>query len=395
MTGSASVGILGVAVASLVWGSNFIVCKGYELPSDGIHFAFLMSIGILLVGLLSLFSSEMEDGDYEAVFSPCGLLGGALWACGNFLTVPIIQAIGLGVGLAIWAGVNMIVAFVVGAIGMEGVGVPLPKERLSHPTAGVFGVIFGVTALCLFANIKSGSDISSESASEQAEPNLEDPYTATNVRELEIPTETPMDQPTTLSQPLLEQPEYSPSDGVLNASTPETNQDLLTGNVSLGVFMGVVAGAFYGFNMVPLSIWNNKINRNGHIFNHPLPSDLLRSLRFFFSQFAGIFLVGITGFGLYCVCTKNKPKLVPPEATLPSIICGMVWAVGCAGAIVATSELGQAVGYVLVLNGSFLVNSAWSILVFKEIQGERNLKLFGGAFSLIVLSSIMISVSKA
>lgn len=393
MTGNASVGILGVAVASLVWGSNFIVCKGYELPSDGIHFAFLMSIGILLVGLLSLFSSEMEDGDYEAVFSPCGLLGGALWACGNFLTVPIIQAIGLGVGLAIWAGVNMIVAFVVGAIGMEGMGVPLPKEPLSHPTAGVFGVIFGVTALCLFANIKSGSDTHLEGEVEQADTNLDDPAASTNERDAELSTETPVDQPTTLSQPLLEQPEDSPSNGITNS--PEANQDVLTGNVPLGVLMGVVAGAFYGFNMVPLSIWNNKITRNGHMFNHPLPSDLLRSLRFFFSQFAGIFLVGITGFGVYCVCTKNKPKLVPPEATLPSIICGMVWAVGCAGAIVATSELGQAVGYVLVLNGSFLVNSAWSILVFKEIQGERNLKLFGGAFSLIVLSSIMISVSKA
>ena len=122
MTGNLAVGITGVIVASIVWGSNFTVVRKYDMPADGVHFAFLMSLGILSVGLLTILSSPVEDGDFEAVFAPCGLVGGALWAAGNFLTVPIIQCIGLGVGLALWAGTNMIVAFVVGAMGLEGVG---------------------------------------------------------------------------------------------------------------------------------------------------------------------------------------------------------------------------------------------------------------------------------
>lgn len=158
--------------------------------------------------------------------------------------------------------------------------------------------------------------------------------------------------------------------------------------------MAVIAGTLYGLQFVPLKIWNNKVIKNGHMFGHDLPPDTIRALRFFFSQFAGIFLMATAGFTLYCVLTKNLPQLVPREATLPAIICGATWAVGCGGAMFATSELGNTVGFPLVLNFSFLVNSAWSILVFKEIQSKRNLQLFGVAFLLNVLSSLFISISK-
>merc|ERR1711871_1519081 len=129
--GSTIVGVVGVIVAALFWGSNFIVCKGYKLPDDGFHFVLLMSIGILLVGLCALFASrfDSDEGDFEVVFAPDGLLGGFVWSLGNFLTVAIVKNIGLGLGLAIWAGFNLIVAFVVGVIGMGSV---LEAEHLAH-----------------------------------------------------------------------------------------------------------------------------------------------------------------------------------------------------------------------------------------------------------------------
>ena len=128
------VGIVGVIVASCFWGSNFIVCKGYTgIPSNGVHFAFLMSSGILLVGFVTLFFSPTARGDFVVVLAPLGLLGGAIWAAGNCLTVPIIWHLGLGVGLSTWVAVNMIVAFIVGALGLEGIGLNLPPEELTRP----------------------------------------------------------------------------------------------------------------------------------------------------------------------------------------------------------------------------------------------------------------------
>ena len=170
--GSPLVGIVGVGIASTFWGSNFIVCKGYKLPDDGMHFVLLMSVGILFVGICTLFTSQIEDGDFEVVFAPDGLLGGAIWALGNFLTVPIVSNIGLGMGLAIWAGVSLIVAFVVGWVGM---GSLLPKEALAVPAMGAVGISLAVGALFLFSRLKPTLDDSEDGAQEDVDARMTQP----------------------------------------------------------------------------------------------------------------------------------------------------------------------------------------------------------------------------
>jgi len=103
------VGIVGVAVSSIGWGSNFIVCKSFDMK-DGIVFQFWMCTGILIVGLLTLLASEHDDsskgegGDYLAVFSLVTMSGGMMWGVGNILTTKIVSSIGLGLGMAIWGG---------------------------------------------------------------------------------------------------------------------------------------------------------------------------------------------------------------------------------------------------------------------------------------------------
>lgn len=428
MTGNVTVGAIGVLVASILWGSNFIVVRQYDMPADGVCFAFVMSIGILLVGLVTLVSSPMQDGDFEVVLAPCGLLGGALWALGNFLTVPIIQCIGLGVGLAIWAGTNMIVAFLVGAMGLESIGIHLPKETLKHPYYGGLGVVLALCALILFAQVKPNIDAAAttttttttttnqvndtvEERNEQQEvllPTRNADVVASSVvdndRDLERPT-----APLELSVPEREdeglrsrrvtaEGDLTNTDSSYHGTTvhvEDGSQPRRGNKAPLGIALAVLAGSFYGVMFVPLQQWNDKVTRNGRIFEHDLPSDTIRALRFFFSQFAGIFLAATTGFVLYCGAIKNKPQLIPPNAVVPTILCGVLWAGGCAGAMFATSELGNTVGFPLVLNCSFLVNSFWSVVVFREIQGDRNLKLFGGAFLLNVFSSLLISISKA
>lgn len=356
--GSGVVGVVGVAIAALFWGSNFIVCKGYNLPDDGIHFCLLMATGILLVGVVALFSSRWasDEGDFEVVFSPDGLLGGFIWSLGNFLTVPIVKHIGLAMGLAIWAGFNLIVAFVVGAIGM---GSLLKKEDIAHMWMGVLGIVVAVGALLLFSLVK---------------PTLDQDEAA----------DTTIDESPLVDEAAEEKEQQKPFSG----------DDQKKTNLPLGIAMAAVAGTLYGFQFVPLQVWNDRIDDQKTIFGYPQPSDTVQALRFLFSQFAGIFLTAVLGFVIYCIYTKNKPKVVPPEAVLPSICSGIVWAIGGAGGILATSGLGNAVGFPLVLNLSFIVNSSWSILYFKEIQGRRNLQLFGCAFVLNIVSSVLISLSK-
>lgn len=440
------VGIVGVVIASVFWGSNFVVCKGYDnMPPDGVHFAFLMSLGILIVGFLTLFSSAMEDGDFVAVFSPLGLMGGAMWACGNFLTVPIIFHLGLGVGLCTWVGVNMMVAFVVGVFGLEGLGINLPAEELTRPICGIFGVLLAICGLILLAIVQpseaeeGGVDnheketASAETAGitvtqftpalmendkllqqqdqqekqqsiqENLEPKLPQEITSNN-NPYVSEEQTRMLQPLAVESGadhthLGDNNDNNNNNGERGEESHELSRPMLVTkkkNTTLGLALAILAGVLYGFQFVPLAIWNAKItDNNGYIFDHKVPSDTIQSLRFFFSQYAGIFLMATLGFFAYGVVTKNHIQLVPAAATLPSILSGILWAIGCAGAMLATSGLGNAVGFPLACNGTFLVNSSWSVLYFKEIQGTRNLCLFGGAIFLLALSSILFSLSKA
>uniref|UniRef100_A0A7S4HV00 EamA domain-containing protein n=1 Tax=Odontella aurita TaxID=265563 RepID=A0A7S4HV00_9STRA len=390
--GSKIVGTAGVLIASFFWGSNFIVCRGYDLPSDGMHFVLLMSTGILLVGILTLFTSAHEDGDFEVVFSPDGLIGGAIWAVGNFLTVPILRNSGLGVGFATWCGVNLVVAFAVGAIGLCRV---LPGEALKHPSLGAAGVVLAIAALALFANVRPSLSVPSEGDHDDGARE-----TGADESLLRHTGNTPSAGNSQHDHDSRGENSYgfaylAIEETVLEQHTCEaSSEQSVSGNRLLGMTLATVAGILYGFQFVPLSMWHNKVERAGHMFDQDLPSELILATRFFFSQFAGIFLTSLLGFSIYCVCRANRPLLVPPEAMLPSVFSGIVWAVGCAGGMLATAGLGNAVGFPLLLNGAFLVNSSWSILYFKEIQGARNLQLFGGAFLLIVTSSILISLAK-
>ena len=372
-------GTFGVLLASLFWGSNCVVCRGYDLPEDGMHFVLLMSTGILLVGILSLFSGPDEDGDFEVVFAPEGLAGGMVWACGNFLTVPIIGNCGLGLGFATWSGVNLVVAFVVGTVG---VGQILPGEALNRPELGGLGIFLALIALVLFSNVKPAMESN----------NSEDRIMG-DIDLLDEPFLDPEDDTDGME-------ETQENEGATNVShTSIRSEDIIAehsngANKLLGISFAIVAGILYGFQFVPLTIWHNKVTSQGHIFDQGIPSELSLATRFFFSQYAGTFLASLAAFSVYCVLNGNNPRLVPPSAVFPSILSGSVWAVGCGGGMLATACLGNAVGFPLLLNGAFLVNSSWSILYFGEIKGRRNLYLFAGAFWLNVISSILISLSK-
>ena len=125
MGGEVVLGIVGVAVSSLGWGSNFVVCKNYDMK-DGIVFQFWMCTGILFIGLLSLLASEQdtssqgESGDYLAVFSLVTMSGGVMWGVGNLLTTKIISTIGLGLGMAIWGGTSTVIGFIFGRLPILG-----------------------------------------------------------------------------------------------------------------------------------------------------------------------------------------------------------------------------------------------------------------------------------
>jgi hypothetical protein len=53
---------------------------------------------------------------YSVKFFPFAAVGGMLWALGNCLSVPIINSIGLSMGLLIWGAANMLMGWATGEL---------------------------------------------------------------------------------------------------------------------------------------------------------------------------------------------------------------------------------------------------------------------------------------
>mmetsp|Transcript_15953 Transcript_15953/g.19794 ORF Transcript_15953/g.19794 Transcript_15953/m.19794 type:complete len:338 (+) Transcript_15953:1-1014(+) len=335
---------------------------------DGLHFQFLFCCGVLLMGVISLFVSPVRSTDdvtdwdsfpfpdFEAVFSTEGLLGGFVWCCGNLLTVPIIDMVGLGIGQSVWAGTSVAVSYVVGRVSIFG----LEPEELSSPGAGVTGLLISLLALVVFSLIQTNEKKKNSS-------NLEEELLTDS--DIEITDGYEMSQEMICRNEVLSTGKFSKS--------------------KKGVFLALLAGSLYGFQFVPLQIHSNQYKKSDNV------SQVLNSMRFFFSQFAGIFLSSVFSFGVYICKTGNKPKLVPNDAVGPSILSGMIWSLGAMSGMVATSELGLTVGYPLSVNLVLLVNGAWSCFVYKEITGKRNVLLFALAGGLNVVSTILLAISRS
>ena len=101
MLEGAGLGYVCCGVAALFFGSNFAPVKRYD-TGDGFFFQWVMCFGVWLVGLCVNLARD------DPKFQPWAMLGGALWATGNTLSVPVINLIGLSLGLLIWGAANMV-----------------------------------------------------------------------------------------------------------------------------------------------------------------------------------------------------------------------------------------------------------------------------------------------
>ncbi len=88
-------GFVFLLCSGFLYGSNYLPVKSYD-TGDGQFFQLLVCIGIWLVG----FVLNIVRGFPKFYMLP--MLGGALWATGNNMVVPIIQTVGIGLGMIFW-----------------------------------------------------------------------------------------------------------------------------------------------------------------------------------------------------------------------------------------------------------------------------------------------------
>lgn len=350
----------GSLVAVLFYGSNYVVTKKFP-TGDGFFFSWILSCGILIVGFVTMFLTRQFQ------FFPYGIIGGTIWAMGNLMVPKIVQWVGLGVGFLLWSGSNLITGYFVGKLGLFG----LPREQISgliFQLLNIAGIFCGFVSLGPYFFIR---------------PSLE------SDKKKEIPLALPLALEKEKESPEEINPvdENSHSESINLIATPQNRKTdwLQIAKRALGMAMALTSGVLYGVNLVPFKLWYNSLS--------PQDKDtLLAPLGFGFSYFCGIWLFTTGAFLLYCSVMRNSPQLFS-TTLLPAIASGIMWAIASCGLFFSVAFLGFTVGYPIVGIGPTLVSSFWSVIVFREIRGVRNLILLAVSLSIIILAIFLLTVS--
>jgi len=379
--GDIGIGYAAVLVATLFFGSNFVPVKRYE-THDGMYYQWVMCAAIWLTGLLiQLFLFVMPpdvDGSwiasangtrvwnasattgrpdaYSVKFMPMSALGGVLWATGNTLSVPVINSIGLSLGLLIWGSANMLMGWASGVFGLF----TGHKDMLNNPVENYVGVALAVLALTLYTQVKTG-----EAA--ETKPCTSGSNTPPHV--IGFVNEAP-------DAVLLGSANHATCETASAAGTPAR-----ANSKAVGVLMAIVAGVLFGNTFTP---------PNFLIFNHLGPADPLDHI---FSHYTGIFAASSLWFICYCACMRGSP-LINPRITIPGMISGCMWAVAQTCWFVANDALSVAVAFPIITSGPGIVSALWGVFVFGEVRGYRNYCVLFVAITLALAGCVLIGLSK-
>eukprot|EP00759_Apiculatamorpha_spiralis_P004764 PhF_6_TR12893/c0_g1_i1/m.20293 len=349
-TKDVALGYVAIVVAVACWGSNFIPVKKYD-TGNGMYFQWVLATGIWIVGLLVQLIRR------ATVFYEYAMVGGVLWATGNLLTVPIIKCVGLGLGLALWGSVNMVMGWMCGHFGLFG----MAQESVNNPSLNYVGLALSIVATICFGFVEPNSDRSEE-----------DEY----------------DDST--NKYLIDQQDYGQGgNGSFFDTMPKGRLRLF------GCVGSVIAGMLYSVNLVPpLSLMD-------HYDSKSLSGDRPYSayaIDYVFSHFCGIYLAATFYFAVYCAVRGYTPTMFPPvehiKIVLPALVSGAMWAIAQSAAFVANDNLGMVVAYPMMCTGPSLLGSIWGVVLFKEIKGTKNFAVLGLAFALIAASATCASMSK-
>jgi len=338
-------GYLSCLVACLGFGSCYLPAKKVDLRGGARVFTLALSVGILLVGLLHWIYS----GFYK--FEPFAMLGGAIWAVGNFAVPFIVHRCGLGVGQLVWSSTNMLTGWATGTFGLFG----KTPDHVGNAALNYCGVAFAVLPLGLFALMDPPE--STEADAKDAEKPL-----AAGARKLQY-----LDAP--------EGPAPSPSPGS-------------AGGFGAGLAVALSAGVLFGSTFTPPTILQEQGMADVTLGLTPRHSPVASD--YVISHFCGIFLTTLAIFVASSVLSPPERELsFGREVVMPGILAGILWGVAQVGWFIANSTLPYVVTFPIIVGVPTVLAALWGVVLFGENRCWRNRVLLG---SVILVQAVAVTL---
>ncbi|KAE9417914.1 hypothetical protein Angca_003269, partial [Angiostrongylus cantonensis] len=338
---STMIGYGACILSSAFFASAFVPVKKFH-TGNGIFVQWVISAGIFCVGM-AVYALESFP-----LFQPLAMLGGSLWALGNATAVPIMNVLGLGMGMLIWGVTNCVTGWAVGRFGLFGINASIP----TLPLLNYFGLLLVIIGCVFFSQMRPTA------------------FVVTNDGNFGV-EENGLDR---------DDPENSP---LLNPDEPVTvgrnNKRILA------IFVALVAGIFYGVTFVPVI----------YIQDHPekFPGASKNGLSYVFSHYCGIFCTATLLIILYIAYSANRP-VVNSRVIGPSLMAGFMWGIAQSSWFVANDNLSQSVTFPIITTMPGVGAAIWSVFYFREITGKRNLRVLTGATLITITGAILVGISK-
>nr|CDJ90944.1 Protein of unknown function DUF1632 domain containing protein [Haemonchus contortus] len=341
--GSTILGLGACALSSVFFGTAYVPIKRFD-ASNGIFVQWVMSAGILCVGMV------VNAFEVFPKFQPLAMVGGALWALGNVTAVPIMNILGLGMGMLIWGATNCICGWAVGRFGLFGVTAYVP----ALPLLNYLGLLMVIIGGFFFSQLRPSVSIPTAGETVIVEGS---------------------------SRPIRGD---SDEDSPLIASAVPTRLDRRTKRLT-AVAVALMAGFFYGVTFVPVI----------YIQDHPeqFPDASKNGLAYVFSHFCGIFITATILLVLYIAYSGNNP-VVNNKIVGPSLLAGCMWAIAQSSWFVANDNLSQSVTFPIISMVPGVCAAMWSVFYFKEITGHRNLRILSIAICTTLTGAVLVGLSK-
>lgn len=443
-------GLLCALGAAVAFGLQYVPVKKYEI-FDGVTFQWFMCGGILMIGFLC----SIVFGNFGMTNQEDALLiieGGALWALSNYLVLPLVKLLGIGLGFSLYHFVNLMVGYNIGRFGIFGMEPLKGDVKICD-----LGCCLVLVSFVLMVFVEEGDRVDGpaqfDSSVEAAMAELQRHHsTASAVQEDQVLREkysrwrddhvsgrrrsSVMEAAGTVlvsystaetgghlhsvgGFSVLQPPrlvplrdDETPSDGGAGQVGGHEEADHAERQVSTGAMnpqsSQVVQSFLQAASGEPSSLAGRAGRKAAGVLLallagsltgvQSVPASLVNqrhkdapATNVVFPQCLGIYICSSAIYLIYSAAAKLAGWRVPHSPIRPAYLSGCVWAVGFTFMITGISSLGFSIGYTLDAVGPIVIASLLSIFVFKEITERHQLILYGIAFTLQVVGVICMS----